>query len=419
VAVRAFRLEAHVEAAVGGGAVSSQEAIAWFETLAAADRESHRSHPGKLGFLRSSGRCLECARDEERRLRRSLRVGQIVAHPSTLAVISGVCGATIGFLINLASGGRSAQVIWIALSFAVLVSLSITAWQVYTQERTGQQWMTMLQEMVFQIYFLTVLADKPEISQIAQQRLEQVLKTLSGDQQVSMLKFFSHNGLPATYIGDALQGSTALVGADLHEMELPGILLENANLSRVNLSRANLSEANLSGTTLYRADLSGANLSRSRLTGTNLRGGKFGGADLTGADLSDSDMGMEKAGRDGFGAPGGVALRPELRTNLSNALLQDAKLRASNLVGADLSGANLRGADLAKANLSGASLPGADLTEANLSEAAFIGADLREADLTGATLTWAILDQADLRTAKVTEEQLKTLGSDKHIKRAP
>jgi len=38
VAVRAFRLEAHVEAAVAVGVVSSEAAIAWFETLAAADR---------------------------------------------------------------------------------------------------------------------------------------------------------------------------------------------------------------------------------------------------------------------------------------------------------------------------------------------------------------------------------------------
>ena len=38
VAVRAFRLEAHVEAAVADGAVSSEEAIAWFDTLTAADR---------------------------------------------------------------------------------------------------------------------------------------------------------------------------------------------------------------------------------------------------------------------------------------------------------------------------------------------------------------------------------------------
>jgi hypothetical protein len=169
-----------------------------------------------------------------------------VFHPSTLAVFSGLLGALIGFLLNLASGGKISQLLWIALIFAMLFSLSITAWQGYTQEQTGRQWMLMLQEMIFQTYFLTVLSDKPEISQIAQQRLGQVLKPLNGEQQVSMLRFFSHNGLPATFIGDALQGSTGLAGADLRQIELPQIHLAQANLSRVNFHEANLSGADLS-----------------------------------------------------------------------------------------------------------------------------------------------------------------------------
>lgn len=311
-------------------------------------------------------------------MRRSLRVGRVLFHPSTLAVFSGLCGALIGFLINLASGGNTAQVIWIALSLAVLVSVGITAWQGYGQEKTGQQWMTMLQEIVFQTYFLAVLADRPEVSQIARQRLGRVLKTLDGDQQVSMLKFFSHNGLPAAYIGEALRGSSALAGAQLDEMQVPGIQLENANLSRANLSRADLSGANLGGTMMERADLSGANLSGSRLTGAFLRGVIFRGADLTGADVS-----------------------------------------GSTVVGADLRGASLAGADLTRADLSGANLEGADLTDANLTGAALVGAGLREADLTGATLTSAILDEVDLRAATVTEEQLRAAASRKPPKPAP
>ena len=354
-------------------------------------------------------------------MKRSFSLSRVAFHPSTLAVFSGLLGALIGFLLNLASGGKISQLLWIALIFAILFSLSITAWQMYSQEQTGKQWMMMLQEMVFQTYFLTVLADKPEISQIAQQRLGQVLKPLNGEQQVSMLRFFSHNGLPATFIGDALQGSSGLAGADLQQIELPQIHLERANLSRVNLREANLREANLSEAILHRADLSCANLSQASLIKADLRGVNLQGANLTGADLSESRMPIEKAGR---GAPAvqvqvGSHRYPALRANLSNALLTGARLRESNLAGADLGGANLQGVDLTKANLSYANLQGADLSGANLTEAGLIGADLQGADLTGAILTWVLLDDADLRAAKVTEEQLQTVVSGKNVKREP
>ena len=352
-------------------------------------------------------------------MKRSVSVSRVVSHPSTLAVFSGLLGAIIGFLLNRASGGNTSQLIWIALIFAILFSLSLTAWQGYTQEKTSKQWMTMLQEMVFQTYFLTLLADKPEISQLAQHRLGQVLHTLNGDQQVSMVQFFSHNGLPATFIGNALQGSAGLVGADLQQSALPQIQLAHANLSRVNFSEANLREANLSETTLYRANLSGANLSQASLTRADLRGVNFRGANFTGADLSESRMTMEKAGRDAPRVQVGARLYPALRANLSHALLTQARLREANLVGADLGGANMQGVDLTKANLSYANLQGADLSGATLTEAALIGANLQGADLTGATLTWAILDEADVRAAKVTEEQLQTIVSGKNLKRAP
>jgi len=351
--------------------------------------------------------------------KRFLSLSQIVSHPATLAVFSALLGAFIGFLLNLAAGGNNSQLLWIALTFALLFSLSLTVWQGYRQEQTGQQWMTMLQEMVFQTYFLTLLADKPEILQLAQQRLGQVLKTLRGEQQVSMLQFFSHNSLPATFIGDALQGSSGLIGADLHQIELPQIQLARANMTRVNLREANLREANLSDTTLYRADLSGANLSQASLTNTDLRGVNLHGANLTGADLSAARMEMERAGRDAPRVQVGSRLYPALRADLSQALLTDAKLGDANLVGADLSGAQLQGVDLTKANLSYANLQGAFLSGAKLNEALLVGANLQEADLTGADLTWAILDEADVRTAKVSKEQLQTAVSGKNVKRAP
>jgi hypothetical protein len=48
-------------------------------------------------------------------------MSRIVSHPSTLAVFSGLLGAIIGFLLNLASGGKTSQLLWIALIFALLL----------------------------------------------------------------------------------------------------------------------------------------------------------------------------------------------------------------------------------------------------------------------------------------------------------
>lgn len=357
-------------------------------------------------------------------MKRSFSVNRVVFHPSTLAVFSGFLGAIIGFLLNLAAGGNTSQLLWLALIFAILFSLSITAWQMYQQEQTGKQWMTMLQEMVFQTYFLTLVADKPEISQLAQQRLGQVMKTLAGEQQVSMLKFFSHNGLSATFIGDALQGSSGLIGADLQQIALPQIHLEEANLSRVNFRNANLKDANLNAAILHYADLSSANLSQTSLTRADLRGINLHEANLTGANLNAANLGSEKGERASRSPDAGRKLQRYLRANLTNATLSHAHLQGANLMGADLSGANLQGANLTQAVLyeailDGANLQGANLTGANLYKAILNGANLQGADLTQAVLYGATLDGADVRTAKVTEEQFQTVVSSKNVKREP
>jgi type II secretory pathway pseudopilin PulG len=169
-------------------------------------------------------------------MKRLFHAGQVVSHPSTLAVFSGLFVAVIAFLINFLSGGNTSGQIVTALVFALLLSLCLAAWQMYTQDQSGKQWMAMMQEMVFQTCFQTLLTDNPEISQIAQQRLCQVLKTLEDDQQLSMLKFFSHNGLPATFIGDGLRASKALVEADLQKIVLPRINLARTDLRRVNFN---------------------------------------------------------------------------------------------------------------------------------------------------------------------------------------
>src|SRR5258708_9760279 len=94
-------------------------------------------------------------------MKRSFNVSRVVFHPSTLAVFSGLLGALIAFLLNLASGGKTSQLLWVALIFAMLFSLSLTAWQGYRQEQAGKQLNTLLQESAFQPYFLTLLAGRP------------------------------------------------------------------------------------------------------------------------------------------------------------------------------------------------------------------------------------------------------------------
>jgi uncharacterized protein YjbI with pentapeptide repeats len=101
---------------------------------------------------------------------------------------------------------------------------------------------------------------------------------------------------------------------------------------------------------------------------------------------------------------------------LNRANLYKAILNRANLLSANLSGANLNGADLRDAKLSGANLREARLREANLSgadlyEATLSGADLREADLSGtnlngANLNGAILAEANLAKATLSEANL-------------
>lgn len=98
-------------------------------------------------------------------------------------------------------------------------------------------------------------------------------------------------------------GRTRLVGIDLSNSELPGVILTNANLERSCLVGANLSGADLSRAQLHKADLRGANLQQ---------------ADLWEVDLSAAD-------------------------------LRGADLRQCSIEAADLSGANVAGANLATA----------------------------------------------------------------------
>jgi uncharacterized protein YjbI with pentapeptide repeats len=97
-------------------------------------------------------------------------------------------------------------------------------------------------------------------------------------------------------------------GLSLVDVDLDGLVLRSAFLSRADLRGAGLAGADLSGSYLRRADLRGADLRRARLMHSFLAGTDFRGADLREAELSRAD------------------------------------LRGTNLVGADLRGSVMTGA---------------------------------------------------------------------------
>ncbi|MGA5292267.1 pentapeptide repeat-containing protein [Streptomyces pseudogriseolus] len=121
---------------------------------------------------------------------------------------------------------------------------------------------------------------------------------------------------------------------DLHGLHLAGAQLTKADLTDANLVGATLTKANLGGATLTEVNLGGATLTEVNLGGATLTEVNLGGATLTEADLV------------------------------------MATLTEANLGGATLTKANLNGATLTEANLREATLTEAKLKAVNLSTVA-------------------------------------------------
>jgi uncharacterized protein YjbI with pentapeptide repeats len=129
-----------------------------------------------------------------------------------------------------------------------------------------------------------------------------------------------------------------------------------------------------------RIDLSGALLSGASLRRADLHEADLTAGHLTGADLFGSDLRRSDLRR-------AQLSRARLEEAiLDGAYLTEANLQSARARGAHFTGAHLGAALLQQARLQGSWLQGADLT----------GADLREADLTGANLTGALLQYATL-----------------------
>ncbi|MFI7428488.1 pentapeptide repeat-containing protein [Micromonospora sp. NPDC049836] len=80
-------------------------------------------------------------------------------------------------------------------------------------------------------------------------------------------------------------GALKTCNADLHGVNLPGVVLPGADLSRVRALNANLGLADLTGANLNEADFTGADLRGAKLNGASVRGAVFKGADLRGAEV--------------------------------------------------------------------------------------------------------------------------------------
>jgi uncharacterized protein YjbI with pentapeptide repeats len=141
-------------------------------------------------------------------------------------------------------------------------------------------------------------------------------------------------------------------------------------------------------------------LSEAVLDKMNLNRVNFSNANLIRANFTTSNL--IKANIDGADLRGAILYI----ANLPKATLVGANLANADLIMADLSDANLSKADLSNANLSEATLSRAylsmaKLTEADLSEAFLDGAQLHEAHLNGADLSEADLRKADLSGANL------------------
>lgn len=140
-----------------------------------------------------------------------------------------------------------------------------------------------------------------------------------------------------------------------------------------------------------RPDIREADLREAKLSGALLISADFSRADLSRAFLFGTDLSYATFSHaDLSGA------------NLCGAILDDAKLNNVNLCDAELSEATLRRANLSFAILNSANISDAVLTSARLRDAKLRDANLRDANLSGVGFIYADLNGADLIHADFT-----------------
>ena len=116
------------------------------------------------------------------------------------------------------------------------------------------------------------------------------MKKLPVDRQFAMQVLFTGHG-PTTFKGhnhDLSQASFPELM--LENAEMPGVILDGADLHKAWLKDSNLFGARLVLADLHEAELSGADLRNCLLVQTNLMNATLRGADLRGADLTQAKL---------------------------------------------------------------------------------------------------------------------------------
>lgn len=172
-----------------------------------------------------------------------------------------------------------------------------------------------------------------------------------------------------------------LNGRDLSEADLTGALLVGARLERINLTGAILFAGNLSKADLRGANLAGANLTGADLFDADLRAGRITVKGKISGDLHDIEMAAAASTPFHWAEMAEIRrpLRPSAQTNLSGAIMRNARFAQADLRDAVLAGADLEGADFANADVRGANFKGAVLIQVELETAHTVGAIFEDA----------------------------------------
>lgn len=180
---------------------------------------------------------------------------------------------------------------------------------------------------------------------------------------------------------------------NLRHIQLEEAILIKANLSRteavsLNLKRANLSNSDFSRAKLSNAQMQEANLNQANLTYADLEEAKLNNASLVGVKLENTHM---------------------KKADFSNATLTDAQITASSLEEASFRKAYLQNASISRTNLRKTNFESASLQESEINDSDFKGAHLQKADLRNAKLNLVDFRGANLLGADLVGVEMKEM----------